>query len=116
MAAGDITLIQGPEIIGPALKISTFKVEMPDAYVQGGHALDLTAYSDEEILNVIVGADSAANGIVCQYVNDDMTDLDGGAIVAFWADYDAVADGALVEVDADEDLSTTVLRVTVFAK
>jgi hypothetical protein len=37
------TLIYGPIILGPGLKVASYKVQMPEVSVEAGHALDLSA-------------------------------------------------------------------------
>jgi hypothetical protein len=37
------TLIEGPKVLGPAEKVARYKVQMPSAWVEAGHAVDLSA-------------------------------------------------------------------------
>lgn len=39
-----VTLISGPYVIGPALKVATFKMQDPEVSVEAGHTMDVSSY------------------------------------------------------------------------
>jgi len=102
--------------LGPGLRQVNFKIAGPADYdATNGSAFDLTSYFKNRIDNVIIDAvDAKADALLKgNYVNDDMTDLDGGAVHFTWATGDA---GAGVAVTDATDLSGYVFFVTAFGE
>lgn len=103
--------------LGPGLRMVTFEIAGPADYdATNGSAFDLTSYLKNRIDNVTISAvDAKADALViANYVNDDMTDLDGGAVFFSWNPAAAVSSAAPFANVADTtDLSGYVFFVTV---
>ena len=73
--------------LAPGMRAVEFKLTGPADYdATNGAAFDLSSYFTTKIYSVSWGAvDAKADALVKpDYVNDDMTDLDGGAVYFTW--------------------------------
>ncbi len=98
--------------LAPGLRQVEFLVAGPaDLAATNGAAFALPPYFSSVIYNVSFGAADAKADVltVANYVNDDMTDLDGGAVFFTWATGDA---GVGVVTTDTTDLSGYVWKVT----
>ena len=98
--------------LAPGLRQVEFLVAGPaDFDATNGAAFDLSSYFSSAIYNVSFGACDAKADVLTEarYVNDDMTDLDGGAVYFTWATGNA---GVGVATTDTTDLSGYVWKVT----
>lgn len=107
-AAEEITLREG-------LKVVFLTVSGPADYdATNGAALDVSSYvsSIKDIsLNMVTAKADAL--LFARYVNDDITDSDGGAVFFTW-DSSTAADAVFENVADTTDLSGYQFRVTLF--
>lgn len=85
--------------IAPGMRTVNFVMSGPADYDStNGSALDLTSYFTTQIWNVTFSSvDAKADALViAAYVNDDMTDLDGGAVYFTWNPAAAVSSAAVL--------------------
>jgi hypothetical protein len=82
-------------------------VTMDSSYPTGGEAITAAQLG---LATVDVAMCTTNTGHVAQY------DKDNAKIKLYYADYDAVADGALIEVPAATDVSAVVVTVMAFGK
>jgi hypothetical protein len=103
--------------VAPGLRTVQFVMSGPADYDStNGSALDLSDYFTTQIWNVVFSAvDAAADALVIPtYVNDDMTDLDGGAVYFTWNPAAAASSAAVfANVDNTTNLSGYKWMVTV---
>ena len=103
--------------VAPGCRVVRFKLAGPADYdTNDGAKFDLSSYFKNRIDSVWFGAvDAKADALIkIDYVNDDMTDLDGGALRFSWNPAISVsAAGIFAEVDNGEDLSGYVFYCTV---
>lgn len=81
-------------VLGSKLVIA--QITFDSLYASGGEALVASSLGLDEILAVFPANDA---GYLFEY------DKANGKLMAYYADYDAVADGALIQVAASVDLS-----------
>lgn len=81
--------------LGGTAKIYTGTIDFDSSYPTGGEAIDATA---NERLDVLIA--SSKSGYVFSW------DAANQKLLAYYADYDAVADGALIQVPDTTNLST----------
>lgn len=87
---------------GKRLKEMFFTIDLDSSYPTGGEALDLSGDFNDLLLVQI----EPMAGYIFVY------DYDNKKVIAYYADYDAGADGALIEVADTTDLSAlTGIRV-----
>lgn len=119
MADDPITVVSSSALnLGPGKRLVNLKISGPADYdATNGAAFDLTSYLKNRIDSVSFGAvDAKADALVkADYVNDDMTDLDGGAVYFTWS---AAGTSAAVfgNVADTTDLSGYVFFVTVIGE
>jgi hypothetical protein len=82
--------------VGYQAKILTGTFDFDSSYPTGGEDFDVSNYFSKGVRKVLF---SPKSGYVFEY------DKDNKKIKAFYADYDASADGALIEVADTADLS-----------
>ena len=82
--------------VGMQLKILTGTFDFDDSYPTGGESFDVSNFFPKGVVAVIP---SPKSGYVFEY------DSDGEKLLAYYADYDAVDDGALIEVADTTDLA-----------
>lgn len=82
--------------VGMQLKILTGTFDFDASYPTGGESFDVSNFFPKGVVAVIPAPKS---GYVFEY------DSDNGKLLAYYADYDAVADGALIEVANITDLA-----------
>ena len=86
----------------PGLTVRTYEIDFDSSYPTGGEAWDLSAD-----FSVIKGAVfESEDGFVFKITSKD--DPSASKVLAYWADYDAVADGGLTQVANTTDLSGAV--------
>lgn len=92
--------------LGPGMRVTTGLIAGPADYdATNGAAFDVSSYvSSIKYLHVGACTAAADNLVVPRYVNDDMTDADGGAVFYTW-DSDSAADAVLENVADTTDLS-----------
>jgi len=98
----------------PEAVCRSFKIDLDDSYPTNGEAIDLSSYFPGGIKSVQVGGRA---GYVFEVVESGSNTFASGKFLlkAMYADYDAVADGALIEVANEDDLSSvTDVLVTVW--
>ena len=83
--------------VGMQLKILTGTFDFDDSYPTGGESFDVSNFFPKGVVAVIP---SPKSGYVFEYDSDDEK------LLAYYADYDAVDDGALIEVANTTDLSS----------
>jgi len=83
------------EKCGHNYKIITGSIAFDSSYPDGGESLDLSKLIPTDLHLVII---EPSGGYVFTY------DYTNKKVIAYWADYDAEADGALVAVLATTDL------------
>ena len=82
-------------------------ITMSSSYATNGDTLELkTQLGVNRVLQVVFESD---DGYILFY------DRANGKVKAFYADYDAVADGPLIEVANADDLSGVAHRATIYA-
>lgn len=83
--------------IGQQLRFLTGTFDFDSSYPTGGEDFDLTNYFGQKVIAVII---PSQDGYIFEYnkANDK--------IKAYYADYDASTDGALIEVADGTDLSS----------
>ena len=84
------------------LSLAIVQVDFDDSYPTGGESFDATAYITNPVAVIVL----PQSGYVFEY------DASNKKIKAYYADYDANSDGALIEVADEADLSS-VTDVTV---
>ena len=82
--------------VGMQLKILTGTFDFDDSYPTGGESFDVSNFFPKGVVAVIP---SPKSGYVFEYDSDDEK------LLAYYADYDAVDDGALIEVADTTDLA-----------
>ena len=82
--------------VGMQLKILTGTFDFDDSYPTGGESFDVSNFFPKGVVAVIP---SPKSGYVFEYDSDDEK------LLAYYADYDAVDDGALIEVANTTDLA-----------
>jgi len=107
--------------LGPGCRMVRFKLAGPGDYDASGDGakFDLTSYFKNRIDSVTFGAvDAKADALVkIDYVNDDMTDLDGGYLKFSWNPAAAVTSAAVfADVANGTDLSGYVFYCTVIGE
>jgi len=107
--------IKSSQMFGDRMIVTYLDVAFDSSYVTGGEAFDISKYIPDTagiILAVLVPEDT--QGYVIKYIQDTNRTASGGKLKAYYADYDAVADGALIEVANGVDLSAlTAVRVEI---
>lgn len=83
--------------VGMQLKVLTGTFDFDSSYPTDGEDFDVSSYFPKGVIAVIV---PSKDGYVFEYDKDDEK------IKAYYADYDAGSDGALIEVADEEDLSS----------
>lgn len=83
------------------------EITMDSSYPTGGEAVTAAQLG---LATVDVALCSTNTGHIAQY------DKANAKIKLYYADYDAVADGALIEVPAATDVATVVVTVVAFGK
>lgn len=107
MADDPVTLSSVEEFnLSPGLKIVTGVCTGGDDYdADPGQAMDVSSYVQEIKYLSFGAATAAADALVYPtYINDDMTDADGGAVVYTW-DSDSAADAVFENVADTTDMS-----------
>ena len=107
--------------LGPGCRIVRFKLAGPADYdaTGVGAPFDLSSYFKNRIDSVSFGAvDAKADALIkIDYVNDDMTDLDGGALKFSWNPAAAASSAAVFADVADQtNLSGYVFYCTVIGE
>ena len=82
--------------VGMQLKILTGTFDFDTSYPTGGESFDVSNFFPKGVVAVIP---SPKSGYVFEYDSDDEK------LLAYYADYDAVDDGALIEVAETTDLA-----------
>ena len=82
--------------VGMQLKILTGTFDFDTSYPTGGESFDVSNFFPKGVVAVIP---SPKSGYVFEYDSDDEK------LLAYYADYDAVDDGALIEVADTTDLA-----------
>ena len=82
--------------VGMQLKILTGTFDFDTSYPTGGESFDVSNFFPKGVVAVIP---SPKSGYVFEYDSDDEK------LLAYYADYDAVDDGALIEVANTTDLA-----------
>lgn len=83
--------------VGMQLKVLTGTFDFDSSYPTGGEDFDLSSYFSKGVVGVIP---FPQDGYVFEYDNENEK------IKAYYADYDASSDGALIEVADGTDLSS----------
>lgn len=81
------------------LRIITGQIDFDSSYPTGGEAMDLSSYFPVALKAVFI-ENKAGYVFAYDYANKK--------VLAYYADYDAVADGALIQVANTTDLSAVV--------
>lgn len=77
-------------------RIHAYRIALDSTYPTGGEAVTANSVGLTRIDDALIGTE---DGIVFKW------DAANSKIMAYYADYDAVADGALIECPNDHDLS-----------
>ena len=109
------TKIYGPIVIGPDLKIASYKVQMPEVSVEAGHALDLSADFTAVYAGVFgpsgaVGDFGYLYGLIGTYAATGVL-ADGLSVVHHWTTNSAAAFPivtAATDLKAVDDIILTV--------
>lgn len=103
-----LTLTEDKRTVHGDQDVVVYKVDFDSSYPTGGEAL---TPSDLGLRNIDLVVPTSKDGHVFEY------DYSNEKLQAFWADYDAAADGALIEVaDATDLSSVTDARLLVFGQ
>lgn len=109
MAAVFTHVASGSLIGGFKMVIGT--IAMDSSYPTGGETLDLSEYFPGDSIYSLSSELSSGAGYILGHDGGTAT---AGKIEAWWADYDAGADGALIEVANTTDLSAlTAVKVVI---
>lgn len=94
--------------LGDSFKAVFVDVAFDSSYPTGGEIIDLTKYISDNglILAVIVPED--VSGYSIKYKSSTSRVPSTGKLMVYYSDYDAVADGVLVEVPNTTDLSALI--------
>ena len=93
MAKGDATITSlGSFKPHYGFKVKPLTVACDNQYKTGGYAIDLSVYGISVIWGDVVLAAAAQHGYMFKY------DVTNKKMLAYYCDYDAVADGGLIEV------------------
>ena len=125
MALTITEVISGPRPAIPIKNVSPFgdklivvslSVAFDSSYPTGGEVIDLSPYFGDTggiLLACFVPEDT--QGYVCKYIGDTNRTMAGGLLKLYYADYDAEADGVLIEAANELDVSAlTAVRVIAF--
>lgn len=97
--------------LGNGVKLVTGTLAFDSSYPTGGEAVDLSSYFPGGTIIQVMADPCSSGGYV---VGHDYGTPAAGKFMAYWCDYDAGADGALVQVTATTDLSAlTAVHVTI---
>lgn len=100
------------EIFGDMFSMLVADVAFDSSYPTGGEVLDLSAYFSKTYA-VLVPEDT--KGYVIKYLKTTDRVVSTGLLKVYYADYDAGADGVLIEVANELDLSAlTAVRIIAF--
>jgi len=88
--------------LGGGMKLVLGTLAMDSSYPTNGEDLDLSAYFPGGTILFFSSEVTSSAGHILAH---DGGSASAGKIEAYWCDYDAVADGALVEVANTTDLS-----------
>jgi hypothetical protein len=83
--------------VGSGVRFVTGQVDFDNSYPTGGEEMDISTMLNGADLKGVVFENKS--GFVFEY------DYTNSKVKAYYADYDAVADGALIQVAATTDLS-----------
>jgi len=88
--------------LGGGMKLVYGTLAMDSSYPTNGEALDLSTYFPGGTIHLFLADLESSQGYILAH---DGGTASGGKIKAYYADYDAAADGALIEVANTTDLS-----------
>ena len=91
-----------------ALKYKVFTIAFDASYATGGESLDPTDFGIVELVDIRI---QSTSGYVFEY------DYTNEKVLAYYADYNAGADGALIQVPGTTNLAAvTGVRVTILGR